>query len=137
MIARSPSRIPRYGRSKCLWRRCVDLATTCQCTIRCFLRRADNHRRHVSGRRSHAQLSLRNLLPMMFKSRCRHNMIPLSCQDSDARRCRRARSMHLGTLSNNLAFFISRNHDHASGRIRLFACASQVRKSGQIQTPHR
>ena len=46
--------------------------------IRCFLRHADNHQRHVSGRRLLAQLSLRNLLPMVFKSRLCHNMIPLS-----------------------------------------------------------
>ena len=36
--------------------------------IRCFLRHADNHRRHVSERRLHAQLSVRNLLKMVFKS---------------------------------------------------------------------
>ena len=46
--------------------------------IRCFLRHADNHQRHVSGRRLLAQLSLRNLLPMVFKSRLCHNTIRLS-----------------------------------------------------------
>ena len=45
--------------------------------IRCFLRHADNHRRHVSGRRSHAQLSMRNLLKPVFKSLLCHNIIPL------------------------------------------------------------
>ena len=46
--------------------------------IRRLLSHADNHRRHVSGRRLLAQLSLRNLLPMVFKSRLCHNTIPLS-----------------------------------------------------------
>jgi len=46
--------------------------------IRCFLRHTDNHRRHVSGRRLHAQLSLRNLLKMVFKSWLYHNIIPHS-----------------------------------------------------------
>ena len=46
--------------------------------IRRLLSRADNHRRHVPGRRLHAQLSLWNLPPMLFKSRLCHNTIPLS-----------------------------------------------------------
>ena len=37
--------------------------------VRRLLSHADNHRRHVSERRLHTQLSLRNLLAMVFKSR--------------------------------------------------------------------
>ena len=46
--------------------------------IRRLLSQADNHRRHVSGRRLHAQLSLRDLLTMALESRSCHNMISLS-----------------------------------------------------------
>ena len=76
---RSPSRLPRYGRSKCLWREIYRFSNHRGrgAHIRCFLRHADNHRRHVPERRLHAQLSLRNLLAMVFKSRLCHNMIPL------------------------------------------------------------
>ena len=78
--------------------------------IRCFLRHADNHRRHVSGRRSHAQLSLRNLLPMMFKSRCRHNMIPLSVKIRTHAVSSCAQHAPWNSFQQP-RFFISRNHD--------------------------
>ena len=46
--------------------------------IRRLLSHADNHRRHVSGRRLHAQLSLRDILTMALESRSCHDMISLS-----------------------------------------------------------
>ena len=61
-----------------LWALKVPLEETCRfgyhvpvlgAHIRCFLRHADNHRRHVSGRRLHAQLLVKNLLEMVCKSR--------------------------------------------------------------------
>ena len=69
-----------------LWGLKVPLGDTCGFShqpglgarFRCFLRHADNHGRHVSGRRLLAQLSLSNLLLMVFKSRLCHNMILLS-----------------------------------------------------------
>ena len=62
---RSSSRLQRYGHSKCHWRRCENWGLGAN--IRRLLSRADNHRRHISGRRLHAQLSLRDLLTMAFE----------------------------------------------------------------------
>ena len=46
--------------------------------IRRLQSHADNHRRHVSGRRLQAQLSPMDLLIMMFETRSCHDMIPIS-----------------------------------------------------------
>ena len=48
--------------------------------VRRLLSHADNHWRHVQGRRLHAQLSLMDLLTMVFESRSCHNMISLSVE---------------------------------------------------------
>ncbi len=60
---RSSSRLPRYGHSKCHWRRCVELGARSKHQTFAKPRRW----RHVSGRRLHAQLSLRDLLTMAFE----------------------------------------------------------------------
>ena len=117
-----------------LWGLKVPLEGTCRFShqpglgahIRCFLRHADNRQRHVSGRRSLAQLSLRNLLPMVFKSRLCHNMIPLSVKIRKHAVSPCAQAGPCPTLSNHLVFRPSRNHDKPQRRIRLFAYASQV-----------
>ena len=57
--------------------------------IRRLRSHADNHRRHVSGRRLHAQLSLRDILTMALESRSCHNMIHLLSRIGRTR-CRRA-----------------------------------------------
>ena len=83
----SSEKMPLTFKITALWALKVPLEEVCRfghhmpvrrVHTRCFLRRADNHRRHVPGRRLHAQLSLWNLPPMVFKSRLCHNTIPLS-----------------------------------------------------------
>ena len=49
--------------------------------VRRLLSHADNHWRHVPGRRLHAQLSLRDILTMALESRSCHNMIPPSVKN--------------------------------------------------------
>ena len=46
--------------------------------VRRLLSHADNHWRHVPGRRLHAQLALRDILTVALESRSWHNMISLS-----------------------------------------------------------
>ena len=82
----SSEKMPLTFKITALWALKVPLEEVCRfghhmpvrrVHTRCFLRRADNHRRHVSGRRLQARL-LMDLLTMALESRSCHNMIPLS-----------------------------------------------------------
>ena len=85
-----------------LWALKVPLEEMCRLST--HQRHADNHRRHVSERRLHAQLLLRNLLAMAFKSRLCHNMIPLSVKIWKHAVSPCAQAGPYPTLSNHFVF---------------------------------